>query len=201
MNWGDHLTVVGAIRCDGWVVLNTKRRAMTEVAFIEWVRRRLAPRLRDGDIVLIDNLQAHTAPEVRSLIEARGATIKPLPPYSHDFNPVEPAWGLVKKRIRDHASPPGAALRRPSRRHALPLSSVLRPCGVRPRKWEPGLGHCGLLIVARFVLGRWDVAIGLSKRRMLNQSTHASVVNATAPNVRHGPRRRMTSVLKSPITD
>ena len=49
---------------------------MTKVAFVEWVRRRLAPRLRHGDIVVLDNLQAHKAPEVRFFIEARGATVK-----------------------------------------------------------------------------------------------------------------------------
>jgi len=121
MNWGDNLTLVGAIRRDGWLVLNTKWRAMTKIAFIDWVRRRLAPRLRPGDIVLLDNLQAHRAPEVRVFIEARGATVKHLPPYSHDFNPIEPVWGLVKKRIRDHAPRTGVALRRVARaaRHAV----------------------------------------------------------------------------------
>ena len=62
MNWGDNLTLVGAIRREGWVVLNTKWRAMTKVAFLKWVRRQLVPRLRRGDIVLLDNLQAHKAP-------------------------------------------------------------------------------------------------------------------------------------------
>ena len=79
MNWGDNLTVVGAIRRDGWGVLKTKWRPMTKVAFIEWRQRRWVPRLRDGNIVHLDNLQAHKAPEARSLIEARGAAIKPLP--------------------------------------------------------------------------------------------------------------------------
>ena len=87
MNWGDNLTLVGAIRRGGWVVLSTKWRAMTKAAFITWVQRRLAPRLRKGDIVVMDNLQAHKAPEVRALITARGARVKLLPPYSHDFNP------------------------------------------------------------------------------------------------------------------
>lgn len=121
MNWGDNLTLVGAIRRDGWVVLNTKWRAMTKVAFIAWVRDRLAPRLRTGDIVVLDNLQAHKAPEVRFWIERRGATLKRLPPYSHDFNPIEPVWGLVKKRIRDYAPRTGAALRQVARaaRHAV----------------------------------------------------------------------------------
>jgi transposase len=82
--------------------------------------RRLAPRLRRGDIVVLDNLSADKAAEVRCLIEARGATVKRLPPYSHDFNPIESVWSLVKKRIRDYAPRTGAALRRVARdaRHA-----------------------------------------------------------------------------------
>ena len=121
MNWGDNLTLVGAIRRRGWVVLNTKWRAMNKPAFITWVRRCLAPRLRRGEIVVLDNLQAHKAPEVRRLIEARGATLKRLPPYSHDFNPIEPVWALVKKRIRDYAPRTAVALRRVARtaRHAV----------------------------------------------------------------------------------
>jgi transposase len=112
MNWGDNLTVVGAIRRRGWVTMNTKWRAMNRPAFVAWVRRRLAPRLRRGDIVLLDNLQAHKAPEVRFFVEQRGATLRLLPPYSHDFNPIESAWGLVKKRIRDGAPRTGTTLRR-----------------------------------------------------------------------------------------
>lgn len=137
MNWGDNLTLVGAIRRDGWVVLNTKWRAMTKVAFIEWVRRRLAPRLRHGDIVLLDNLQAHKAPEVRFFIEARGATVRPLPPYSHDFNPIEPAWSLVKKHIRAYAPRTGPALRCVARaaRH------VVTPYHCRQYFAHAGYGH------------------------------------------------------------
>lgn len=112
MNWGDNLTLVGAIRRSGWVTMNTKWRAMNRLAFIAWVQRRLAPRLQVGDIVLLDNLQAHKAPEVRFFIEQRGARLRLLPPYSHDFNPIESAWALVKKRIRDGAPRTGTTLRR-----------------------------------------------------------------------------------------
>jgi transposase len=137
MNWGDNLTLVGAIRRRGWVVLNTKWRAMNKRAFITWVQRRLAPRLRRGDIVVLDNLQAHKAPAVRVLIEARGATVKRLPPYSHDFNPIEPAWALVKKRIRDYAPRTGADLRRVARaaRH------VVTPYHCRQYFAHAGYGH------------------------------------------------------------
>jgi transposase len=112
MNWGENLTLVGAVRQSGWVTLNTQWRAMTRVAFLAWVRRCLAPRLRPGDIVLLDNLQAHKATAVRDAIEARHATVKYLPPYSHDFNPIEPVWSLVTRHIRTDAPRTRAALRR-----------------------------------------------------------------------------------------
>ena len=116
MNWGDNLTLIGAIRRTGWVTLNTKWRAVNTLFFVEWVRRRLAPRLRPHDVVLLDNLKAHRDPAVRRLIEARGATLRYLPPYSPDFNPIEPAWGLVKRHIRKHAPRTAVALRRVAQR-------------------------------------------------------------------------------------
>ena len=55
MNWGNNLTLIGAIRADQWLTLNTKWHAVNKVTFVEWVRDRLAPRLRRGDVVLMDN--------------------------------------------------------------------------------------------------------------------------------------------------
>lgn len=120
-NWGDNLTLIGAIRPSGWVTLGTCWRAMKAKTFIHWVRTRLAPRLRRGDVVLLDNLKAHKAAAVQRLIQARGASVHFLPPYSPDFNPIEAAWGLVKKRIRTHGPRTTAALRRVARnaRHAV----------------------------------------------------------------------------------
>jgi transposase len=134
MNWGTNLTLIGAIRCDGWVTLATRWKAMTADRFTDWVRRHLAPRLRRGDIVLLDNLPAHRTPRARRLVEARGATLKFLPPYSYDFNPLEPAWGLVKKRIRSVAPRTARSLRRVAQaaRHV-----------VRPHHCRQWFAHAG----------------------------------------------------------
>ena len=137
MNWGDNLTMIGAIRHDRWVTLSTKWRAMTKARFIRWVRDGLAPRLRRGDVVLMDNLKAHLAPEVRVLIAQRGATLRYLPPYSHDFNPIEPAWALVKQRIRTHAPRTAVALRRVARAARY----VVRPHHCRQWFAHAGYGH------------------------------------------------------------
>ncbi len=96
-NWGDNLTLVGALRVDRWLALSTAWGAMTTARFIAWVQCRLVPRLRRGDIVVLDNLAAHKARRVRTLVEQASATVRFLPPYSHDFNPIEAAWALTSR--------------------------------------------------------------------------------------------------------
>ncbi len=121
MNWSDNLSLIGAVRLGGCVTLGTQWKAVTAKDFVAWVRDRLAPRLQPGDIVVLDNLRVHKAAAVADLIARRGATLKFLPPYSHDFNPIEAAWGLIKKYIRTFAPRAGATLRRVARaaRHVV----------------------------------------------------------------------------------
>ena len=86
MNWGNNLTMIGAIRVGQWVTIGTGWQAANTDRFVTWVERRLAPKLRIGDIVIMDNLAAHKDGRVRDLIEQRGATLEFLPPYSYDLN-------------------------------------------------------------------------------------------------------------------
>ena len=116
MNWGDNLSLVGAMRATGWVTMGTTWGAINTPRFVTWVRRSLVRRLRRGDIVVLDNLGVHKARQVRELVEAVGATLKFLPPYSYDLNPIEPGWALVKKRIRAVAPRTGTLLRRTAQR-------------------------------------------------------------------------------------
>lgn len=111
MNWGTTLTRVGAIRLDRWLTLATAWDALTTARFVAWVRRHLVRYLRRGDVVVLDNLPAHTARAVRDLIEGVGARLRFLPPYSHDINPIEAARALMKKRIRTVAPRTGVAPR------------------------------------------------------------------------------------------
>ena len=69
-------------------------------AFIAYVEQILAPSLKPGDIVVLDNLSAHKVPGVRAAIEAAGARLFYLPPYSPDFNPIEQAWAKLKQQLR-----------------------------------------------------------------------------------------------------
>jgi transposase len=62
--------------------------------------RVLAPSLRPRDIVIIDNLPAHKRDEVREIIEAVGATLRYLAPYSPDFNPIEQSFAELKSHLR-----------------------------------------------------------------------------------------------------
>ena len=128
------MTMVGAIRADKWLSLATTWGAMNRARFLQWVRRYLIRRLRPGDIVVLDNLPAHKARQVRELIEGAGAVLRYLPPYSHDFNPIEPAWALIKKRIRAVAPRTGGALRCTAQR----ARSV-----VRPRHCRSWFAHAG----------------------------------------------------------
>ena len=72
-------------------------------AFETYVEKVLAPELRPGDIVVMDNLASHKGPRVRILIEAARATLLYLPPYSPDFNPIENAFAKLKALLRKAA--------------------------------------------------------------------------------------------------
>jgi transposase len=116
MNWGENLTMVGAIRRRRRVTLGTYWRGTTRTRFVRWVRRHLGPRLRPGDIVVMDRLPVHRAAAVRAALTACGATLKLLPAYSPDLNPIEPALGHMKKYMRAAAPTTGTELRRAARR-------------------------------------------------------------------------------------
>lgn len=69
-------------------------------AFAVWAQRVLAPTLKEGDIVVMDNLSVHKNTQAREAILAVGALIWNLPPYSPDLNPIEKMWSKVKAHLR-----------------------------------------------------------------------------------------------------
>jgi transposase len=77
---------------------------VTARAFEMFVRHCLAPALRPGHIVAMDNLRAHHSPTVRELIQARGAEVRYLPSYSPDLNPIEEGFSKVKGLLRRAAA-------------------------------------------------------------------------------------------------
>ena len=74
--------------------------AMTGKRFLDYVEGCLAPTLKRNEIVMIDNLPAHKAAGVREVIEARGATLRYLPKYSPDLNPIEMPFSKLKAYLR-----------------------------------------------------------------------------------------------------
>ena len=73
---------------------------MDGAAFATWAELVLAPTLKPGDIVVMDNLSVHKNADARAAIEAAGAEIWDLPPYSPDLNPIEKMWSKVKAFLR-----------------------------------------------------------------------------------------------------
>jgi len=78
--------------------------AMNGPAFLAYVEQVLAPTLSPGDIVVMDNLPAHKPAAVREAIEATGADLLFLPPYSPDFNPIEMAFSKLKSFLKKTAA-------------------------------------------------------------------------------------------------
>ncbi len=72
--------------------------------FTEYLRLQLGPTLKPGDIVICDNLSAHKVAEVQVIVEAHGATIQYLPPYSPELNPIEQVFAKLKALLRKAAA-------------------------------------------------------------------------------------------------
>jgi transposase len=102
--WGHWKTVtfVAGLRLDGLTAPFAIDCAMNGAIFIEYLQQCLVPTLRPGDIVIIDNLPAHKRDEVRENIEAVGASLRYLPPYSPDLNPIEQSFAKFKLYLRKH---------------------------------------------------------------------------------------------------
>ena len=91
---------VGALRLTGMTAPMVLDRAMTGAWFLAYVEQVLVPTLNPGDIVILDNLPAHKGSATREAIEATGAQLLFLPPYSPDFNPIENAFAKLKALLR-----------------------------------------------------------------------------------------------------
>jgi len=85
---------------------------MNAAAFLAYLQQYLVPTLKRGDFVIMDNLPVHKAPGVREMIEAAGATLLYLPPYSPDLNPIEQAFSKLKAHLRKAAETTVPALMR-----------------------------------------------------------------------------------------
>ena len=97
-------TFIGGLRLGGMTAPMVLDGAMDGPAFLLWIEQMLAPALAPGDIVVMDNLPAHKPGAVRTAIEATGATLRYLPPYSPDLNPIEMAFSKFKALLKKAAA-------------------------------------------------------------------------------------------------
>ncbi len=97
-------TFVGALRLEGMTAPMVLDGAMHGAAFLAYVEQVLVPSLSPADIVVMDNLPAHKPVAVRQAIEAAGAELRFLPPYSPDFNPIEMAFSKLKALLKKTAA-------------------------------------------------------------------------------------------------
>jgi transposase len=133
-NWGKNVTLLASITRKGLgpclAVEGATRREVFE-AYLEHV---LAPTLKPGQIVVMDNLSAHKGERVRELIEQRGCELLYLPPYSPDFNPIEQAFSKVKDLMRRAEA---------RTREALIEAMGVALSAVSARDAQGFFGHCG----------------------------------------------------------
>jgi transposase len=99
-NWGKNITLISSITPEGMGPSMSIQGSSDTESFGLYMKDVLAPRLRAGQIVLMDNLSVHKAAWVRDLIEDKGCQLWLLPPYSPDLNPIEEAFSKVKNLIR-----------------------------------------------------------------------------------------------------
>ena len=94
------MTILGAMSTRGMVATMTIEEATDTDIFLAYLDHVLCPQLRRGDVVVMDNLSSHKIKGVRERIEAAGAELLYLPPYSPDLNPIEKAWSKLKLLLR-----------------------------------------------------------------------------------------------------
>ena len=135
-NRGTVTTMIGAMGLDGVRAMMTVEGGTDEKVFEVFVDHFLVPKLRLGDIVVLDNLGAHRVGWVRRRIEAAGASVWYLPPYSPDLNPIELCWSKLKALLKTFA---------PRTREALDRAIALALEIISPGDAEGWFKHCGYL--------------------------------------------------------
>jgi transposase len=100
-NWGKNITLISSIGKEWGMGASLVVEGSTNGAvFQTYLEEVLCPRLKRGQVVVMDNLSAHKGERVRELIEGEGCELIYLPPYSPDFNPIEQAFSKLKNYLR-----------------------------------------------------------------------------------------------------
>ncbi|MGB8478577.1 MAG: IS630 family transposase [Acidobacteriaceae bacterium] len=131
------LTLLGAMSVEGLVATMTVEAPTDREVFLAYLEQVLCPRLKPGDVVVMDNLSSHKVSGVRELIEAAGAEPLYLPPYSPDFNPIEQCWSKLKQALRSAKARSADAL------HQAVSEAIPTLSPSNPQAW---FRHCGYYI-------------------------------------------------------
>jgi transposase len=99
-NWGKNITLLASMSLEGMGECLAVEGSTTTAVFEAYLERVLVPSLREGQVIVMDNLSAHKGSRVRKLIESKGCQLLYLPPYSPDFNPIEEAFAKIKALLR-----------------------------------------------------------------------------------------------------
>ena len=99
-NWGKNVTLLASITSEGTGPCLAVEGSATRGVFEAYLERVLAPSLRPGQVVVVDNLSSHKGGRVKEIVEGRGCEVLYLPPYSPDLNPIEQAFSKVKGLLR-----------------------------------------------------------------------------------------------------
>jgi transposase len=99
-NFGLNVTLLGALSCNGLDAVMTVEGATDTAVFRAYVEQVLVPTLVADDVVVMDNLTVHKVSGIREAIEATGARLIYLPPYSPDYSPIESCWSKLKAILR-----------------------------------------------------------------------------------------------------
>lgn len=99
-NYGENITMLASLSLSGIQAPMTINGAVDAIVFKVYIKEVLCPTLTAGDVVIMDNLPAHKVAGIQELIEAKGAKLIYLPPYSPDLNPIEKCWSKIKTYLR-----------------------------------------------------------------------------------------------------
>ncbi len=139
-NRGKNTTLLASMSVRGMGPCLAVEGATTKAIFETYVEQVLAPSLRPGQVVILDNLSSHKGEQVRELIEGRGCSLLFLPPYSPDFSPIEEAFSKIKALLKKSAARTRGAL----------LEAIARAISAVTLEDAVGyFGHCGYLPAAQ----------------------------------------------------
>ncbi len=139
-NRGKNTTLIASMSPEGMGPCMAVVGSTTKAVFEAYVEEVLAPALRPGQVVVLDNLGAHRGEKVRELVEARGCSLLFLPPYSPDFSPIEEAFSKIKALLRKAQARTRGAL----------LGAIGRALESVSAKDARGyFGHCGYPLSAQ----------------------------------------------------